>query len=118
MVQGRKEVGWRPGQEASLAPRCSNLSSVGSKFSVLKKVLVTLLGLFGALIVIRRPRNCEPLRWCIERAGRGLPGTAHKNDHFVRFVTDGIFVTLAKRKRRCSTQEVIKSLNTRLVTQT
>jgi len=33
---------------------CSNLSSFGSKFIVLKKVLVTLLGLFGAPIVIWR----------------------------------------------------------------
>jgi len=45
--QGRNEVGWRPGQEASLAPPCSKLRSLGSKFTVLKKVLVTLLGLFG-----------------------------------------------------------------------
>jgi len=45
---GRKEVRWRPGQEASLAPRCSKLSSFGSKCTVLKKVFVTLLGLFGA----------------------------------------------------------------------
>jgi len=27
----------------------------------LKKVLVTLLGLFGALAVIQRPGNCAPL---------------------------------------------------------
>jgi len=48
-IQGRNEVRWRLGQEASLAPPCSNLRSFGSKFSVLKKVPVTLLGLFGAL---------------------------------------------------------------------
>jgi len=42
---GRNEVRWRPGQEASLAPQCSKLSSFGSKFTVLKKVLVTLMGL-------------------------------------------------------------------------
>ena len=47
-LQGRNEVRWRPGQEASLAPQCSNLRSFGSKRTVLKKVLVTLLGLFGA----------------------------------------------------------------------
>jgi len=46
--QGRNEVRWRPGQEASLAPPCSKLRSFGSKFTVLQKVLVTLLGLFGA----------------------------------------------------------------------
>ena len=63
-----------PGQETSLAPPCSNLSSFGSKFPVLKKVPVTLLGLvctpavirrlpqwFGALIVSWRPGNCAPL---------------------------------------------------------
>jgi len=47
-MQGRNEVRWRPGQEASLAPACSNLWSFESKFTVLKKVLMTLLGLFGA----------------------------------------------------------------------
>jgi len=47
--EGRNEAKWRLGQEASLAPPCSNLRSFGSKCSVLKKVLVTLLGLFGTL---------------------------------------------------------------------
>jgi len=46
-VQERNEVRWRPGQEASLVPPCSNLRSFGSKCTVLKKVLVTLLGLLG-----------------------------------------------------------------------
>jgi len=48
--QGRNEVRWRPGQEASLAPPCSKLRSFGSKYTILKKVLATLLllGLFGA----------------------------------------------------------------------
>jgi len=41
--QGR----WRPKQEASLTPPCSNLRSHGRKCSVLKKVLATLLGVFG-----------------------------------------------------------------------
>jgi len=48
MQQGRNEVRWCPGQEASLAPPCSNLMSFGSKCTVLKKVLLTLLGHFGA----------------------------------------------------------------------
>ena len=62
--QGRNELRWRPGQEASLAPLCSNLRAFGSKCTVLKKVLMTLLGLFGApqsfgaLIVVRRQGNC------------------------------------------------------------
>jgi len=51
-TQGRNEARWRLRKEASLAPPCLNLVSFGSQFSVLKKVLVTLLGLF------RRPANC------------------------------------------------------------
>jgi len=38
----------RPGQETSLAPPCSKLRSFGSKCTVLKKALATLLGLFCA----------------------------------------------------------------------
>jgi len=34
---------------------------LGSIFTVLKKVLVTFLGLFATLAVIRRPGNCAPL---------------------------------------------------------
>ena len=62
--QGRNEVRWGPGQEASLAPPFSILKNLGSKCTVLKKVLVTLLRLFGAPlwfgapIVVRRPGNC------------------------------------------------------------
>jgi len=40
-----------PGQAASLAPSGSNLRSFRSKCTVFKKVLVTLLGLFGAPII-------------------------------------------------------------------
>jgi len=47
-IQGRNEVKWRSGQETSLAPPLSNLRSFGSKLSVLKNVLVTLLRLSGA----------------------------------------------------------------------
>jgi len=81
-LQGRNEVRWRPGQEASLAPPCLKLRSSGSKFTVLKKVLVTLLGLFGAPIVTWRPGNCAslpplvmPLRgWSYWRAALFLSG--------------------------------------------
>jgi len=59
--QGRNKVRLRSGQEASLVPSCSNLRSLVSKCTVLKKVLVTLLGLFGAPIVIRRQGNCALL---------------------------------------------------------
>jgi len=68
--QGRNEVGRHPGQEASLAPPCSNLRSFGRKFTVLKKILVTLLGLFGAPrwhfpppAVIRRPHGYWSCAW-------------------------------------------------------
>jgi len=53
-------------QEASLAPPCSKLWTFGSKCTVLKKVLVTSLGFFGAplsdlaqLTVIWHPRSCS-----------------------------------------------------------
>ena len=39
--QGRTEARWRPGQEASLAPPCSNQRSFDSKCTVLKKLLAT-----------------------------------------------------------------------------
>ena len=47
-TQGRNEVKWRPGHETSLVPPCLNMRSFGSIF----KVLVTLLGFFGAPLVI------------------------------------------------------------------
>jgi len=53
--QGRNEVRWRPGHEASLAHPYSNLRSFGSKCTVLKKIFVKLLGLFGAFAVVWRP---------------------------------------------------------------
>jgi len=63
--QGRMEVTRRPGQEASLAPPCSKLRSYGSKFTVFKKVFVTLLGFVGLFSAppadIWRPGNCAPL---------------------------------------------------------
>ena len=46
-MQGRNEVRWRLGRETSLAPPCSNLRFFGNKCTVLKKVLMTLLWLFG-----------------------------------------------------------------------
>ena len=46
--QEHTEVRWCPGQETSLVPPCSNLRFFGSKCTVLKKVLATLLGGFGA----------------------------------------------------------------------
>jgi len=64
LSQGSNKVRWRPGQEASLAPPCSNLRSFGSKFTALKNVHVAILGLFGATrshlgppIVIRHPHS-------------------------------------------------------------
>jgi len=60
-MQGRNQFRWRPGQKTillplwsnwrphgrSLAPPWLNLSSFKIKFTILKKVLVRLLGLFG-----------------------------------------------------------------------
>ena len=48
---------WRPGQEATLAPPCSNLRSFGSKCVALKKAHVILLGFSAPPVVIRRPRS-------------------------------------------------------------
>jgi len=47
LKQGRNEVRWRPGQETSLAPPISNLSSFRTKYTVLKTVLAKLLGHFA-----------------------------------------------------------------------
>ena len=63
-MQGRSEVEWHQGQETSLAPPRSKLRSFGSKFTALKNVHVTLLGLSGASrnhlappATIRRPHS-------------------------------------------------------------
>jgi len=45
VAKGCTEVRLRPGQETSLAPPCLNIRSFGSKCTVLKKTLATLLGL-------------------------------------------------------------------------
>jgi len=62
--QGCNEARWRQGQKASLPLPRSKLWSFGSKCTVLKKVLVRLLGLLGAPCshsappaVIRRPHS-------------------------------------------------------------
>jgi len=47
-VHGRTEVKWRLGQETRLALPSLNLRSFGSKCTVLKTVLITLLWLFGS----------------------------------------------------------------------
>ena len=54
---GHNEVRWRPGQDASLAPPFSNLRSSGSKCTVLEKVRVTLLGVFGAPALFQHPQS-------------------------------------------------------------
>ena len=61
MWPGRNEVRRRLGQEASLASPCSKLSSFGSKFTVLKKVLVTLLGFFGDSCSHSATKELRPL---------------------------------------------------------
>jgi len=106
--QGRNEVRWRPGQEASLAPPCSNLRSFGSKSTVLKKVLATLLGLFGPpTAVSRRPGNYVPLPALVMPVGarvrltRVLPLTRHqRNIH----CESGRVVNGASKRRQAPTQ--------------
>jgi len=62
----RNEVRWHPGQETSLVPICSNPRSLGRKCTVLKKGLVTLLGLIGARgIVPPCPPRYAPARMVI-----------------------------------------------------
>ena len=50
-----------PGARSNFGDPCSKLMSFGSKCIVLKKLLVTLLGIFSAPAVIRRPGNCALL---------------------------------------------------------
>jgi len=57
-----------PEARSKFGAPCSKLRSFGRKFTSLKKVLVTLLGLYGAFrshlapsTVIQRPGNCVPL---------------------------------------------------------
>jgi len=63
--QGRNEVRCHPGQEASLAPPCSNLRSFGSKPTVLKKYLWHRLDISAPPAVIRRPHiGLAPWKVC------------------------------------------------------
>ena len=78
-IQGHNEVRWRPGQETSLAPPFSNLRPFGSKCTVLKKVLVTLLGLFSA------PRSdSTPGELC--SSSRCAPAQIHERTFVLSFV--------------------------------
>ena len=60
--QVRNEVRRCSEQETSFVLSCSKLRSYGSKFTVLKKVLVTFLELLGFPAVNGRPGNCVTLR--------------------------------------------------------
>jgi len=55
-----------PGARVRLEPPCSNLTSSGRKCTVLKTVLVTLLGLFGARGIV--PPFPPSLRPCAQRS--------------------------------------------------
>ena len=59
-IQERNEVRWRPGQETSFATHVRT-ESLSEANVLLKKVLATLLGLYGVPIVIRHPENSAPL---------------------------------------------------------
>jgi len=50
--QWRNEVRWRPGQEASLAPPLFEPEVFRKKMYFIKKVLASLLGVFGAPTLI------------------------------------------------------------------
>jgi len=58
-----------PGAKTNSAPLWSNLSSFEGKFTVLKKVLVTLFGLFGA-----SSSNSAPLQWFSVTMVKSRPG--------------------------------------------
>ena len=60
-TQGRTDVRWRPGQEKSLAPLCSNLGSFGSNLQRTEQSTCDIVGTFRRLLVIRRPGYCAPL---------------------------------------------------------
>jgi len=79
--QGCNEVRWRPGQEAGSVPPCSNLRSFGSKCTVLKKVVVTLFGLFGAPPPqwFGAPGNCSPLVTPLQTR-KGTTSRQHQHD--------------------------------------
>jgi len=55
VAPGGNDIRRHSRQQASLAPPCSILRSFRSIFTLLKKLLVSLLGLFGAPAVIRPP---------------------------------------------------------------
>jgi len=55
VMQGRNEVKLHPGQETNLA--APPLSNLGIKFTVLKNVYVTLLGISGAPRSFGAPRS-------------------------------------------------------------
>jgi len=73
-LQGRNEIWWRLGQKASLAPPYSNLTSFWSKCTVLKKVLVVLLGLFGARGIVPPCPLVTPLQLYLDEANHSEPG--------------------------------------------
>ena len=90
--QGRNGVRWRPGQEASLAPPCSNLELFrkqmycieGSTCDIIWDFSATLLGLFGAPpqgfgapVVTRPPGNCAPSLRPGTQQVRFTPGMKH-----------------------------------------
>ena len=102
--QGRNIVRWRRGEEASLAPPCSNVRSFGSKCTVLKKILVTFLGLFGVPRSHRRPHgDPEPgvLRppWAPRYVPAGCLGLRMKNHMKSVFFWGDIFTCSFKARQ-------------------
>ena len=90
VARGVNEV--RRRQDASLAPRISNLRSFGSIYITLNKVLLTLLGLLATLAVIQRPRVIRRPRNCAPLISAGLIRVAFATDTAVLSVLDLIFI--------------------------
>ena len=71
--QGRNEVRWRPGQEASLAPPYSNLRPFGSKWTVWEESTCDIVWTF------RRPRSPSAPGGLCPRCAPGLKWTAERS---------------------------------------
>jgi len=69
--QGRDKVRWRPRQEETLAPLCSNLRSFESKCTVSKIVLVTLMDFPATRSHSAPPSDSAPGELCLLRFDPG-----------------------------------------------
>jgi len=101
-MQERNEVRWFPGHDASLVFPCSNTSSFGSKFTVLKKVLVILQywDFFDAPRNDSAPRElCPPLnpRYASVPVLLEIP---HVIAFMQAFTTTATFLTFCSKEKK------------------